>query len=121
MSNVAVVTLAWGAFVLHFVGAIVARRRLIELPVVPLVNLVTCALVLAYWAQRWYGYVFQGISWSATDQLLPLYALIVCVLAGVALWGRSTGTLQWSFLTIDGIVSLGAAILFSVLRFDRMF
>ena len=121
MSNAAVLTIAWGGFVMHLLAAIVARRRLTELPVVPLANLVTSALVLAYWVQRWYGYVFQGISWSATDQLLPLYALIVCVLAAVALWGRSTGTLQWVFLAIDGIALLGAAILFSVLRFDRMF
>jgi hypothetical protein len=121
MSNVAVVTIAWGGFVAHLVAAILARRRLVELPVVPLVNLVTSSLVLAYWAQRWYGYVFQGISWSATDQLLPLYASIVCVLAAVAMWGRSGGTLQWVFLLIDGIALLGAAMLFSVLRFDRMF
>jgi hypothetical protein len=120
MSNFAVVTIAWGAVLLHLAAAIVSRWRLTDVPLVPLVNLLTSALVLAYWAQRWYGYLFRGITWYATDQLLPLYALVVCVLAALAVWSRSAGTLQWVFLTIDGLALLGAAIVISMMRFSRM-
>lgn len=121
MSNLAVATIAWAGFLIHLAVAVLARRRVVDLPLVPAVNLATSGFVLAYWAQRWYGYVFHGISWYATDQLLPLYALTVSLLAAVAVWGRSTGTLQWMFLTIDGIALLGAAIFFSMMRLDRMF
>jgi hypothetical protein len=120
MSNFAVAVVAWGGTLLHLVAAIVVGRRLVDAPLVPLVNLTTAALVLAYWAQRWYGYLFRGVTWYATDQLLPLYALVVCVLAGMAVWSRGSSTLQWVFLTIDGLALLGAAIMMSVIRFDRM-
>ncbi|MEO8561548.1 MAG: hypothetical protein ABI601_05705 [bacterium] len=112
---------AWAAFIAHLIVAIVARRRVVTFPLVPLANLVTAGCVLAYWAQRWYGYVARGVTWYATDQVMPLYALLVGTLAAFAVWGRSEGgAVQWAFLTIDGVALLGAALLFSVLRFDRM-
>jgi hypothetical protein len=120
MSNFAVVMIVWVGVLGHLAAAIVSRRRLVDIPIVPLVNLVTSALVLADWAQRWYGYLFQGITWYASDQLLPLYALIVCVLSAMAMRSGSIGALQWVFLAIDGVALLGAAILIGVLRFDRM-
>src|SRR3954463_12584471 len=96
------------------------RRRLVGPELLPLLNLATATLVLAYWAHRWYGYVARGTTWYATDQLLPLYALVVCVLAVMAISSRSSGAMQWVFLAIDGLALLGAAIVLSMLRFDRL-
>ncbi|HEV7990361.1 MAG TPA: hypothetical protein VGP25_00960 [Gemmatimonadaceae bacterium] len=112
--------LTWGAFAVHAAAAIVMRRRMVEFPLVALVNFATALCVLAYWAQRWYGYLAHGTTWYASDQLLPSYALIVCVLAAMTMANRISGTAQWVILAIDGVVLLGLALLFSVLRFDRM-
>ena len=120
MGNVAVAVVAWVGALAHVVVAVMVRRRVLGPTLVPLLNLLTAGLVLAYWANRWYGYVARGTTWYASDQLLPLYALLVCVLAATAMWTRTSGVAQWVFLTIDGVALLGAAIVLSMLRFDRM-
>lgn len=111
----------WIAFLVHLVVAVVAWRRMAPSAVLPLTNLVTAALVVAYWVVRWYSYLFQGVSWSGTDQLLPLYALVVCVLAVMSLLGRGPLAAQWVFLTIDGVALLGVALVFVALKNGRMF
>jgi len=111
----------WAGFVAHLVVAVIAWRRMVPQVVLPLTNLVTAGLVVAYWIGRWYGYLFQGITWSGTDQLLPLYALAVCALAAMAMSGKGPLALQWMFLAIDGIALLGVALAFVALRNGRMF
>jgi hypothetical protein len=120
VSNVAVATVAWVGFLAHLAVGLMVRRRLVDPALLPLLNLATAALVLAYWVHRWYGYVSRGTTWYATDQLLPLYAVVVCVLAAMAMWGRGLGAMQWMFLVIDGVALLGAAMVLSMLRFDRL-
>jgi hypothetical protein len=84
---------------------------------VPALNLITAACVVAYWAQRWFGYAFRGISWSASDQAIPLYAIFVCVLAGGTLAGRYTAaTLNWLVFILHIVVFIGAVLFATFFR-----
>src|ERR1041385_780539 len=109
MSNFALATIAWVGLALHVIVGILAIRTAGPRPLVPAVNLIIAACVLAYWVQRWYGYLFRGITWNVTDQLIPLYALFVCVLAGGTLAGRySAVTLNGLVFTFHAVVFVGA-------------
>ena len=55
MSNLAITAIARVGLVLHLIVWIVAIRIAGPRPLVPAVNLVTAACVLAYWIHRWYG------------------------------------------------------------------
>lgn len=121
MSNVALASTAWLAFATHIAVWIVARRRLTEAPIVPLLNLAVALCVLGYWIPRWFSYATKGVTWYATDQLVPLYALIVTALAILVLTGRlSNGWPQTAILAVHTIVLLGAALLFSFFRMNRL-
>jgi hypothetical protein len=124
MSNVALVVTAWLAVVVHVVVGIVAWRRpggAPGAPLVPLLNLAVALCVMGYWVREWYGYVANGTTWYVTDQLLPLYAIIVCTLSLLALGGRYAGTVpHWLVFGIDAVVLLGAALLFSTFRMNRL-
>jgi hypothetical protein len=121
MSNVALSAIAWIALILHVAVGVAARRQVTELPLVPILNLLVALGVIAYWVQQWYGYIANGIIWYATDQIVPLYALLVCLLSGLAIAGRYSGSLpHWIVFGIDTAVLLGAALLFTVVRFNRL-
>ncbi len=121
MSDPIILLLTWLALALHVLVMLPGVRRLTSLPLLPLLNLAVALCVLAYWIPRWYSYFFQGIRWYATDQLLPLYAVVVCVLAGLTLSGRYAGTVpHWMVLAIDALVLLAAALFFTFFRMDRL-
>jgi hypothetical protein len=122
MNNVVIVAIAWLALAAHVAVGLITRRRLSDLPLMPLLNLATAACILAYWIPKWYGYLSRGITWYLSDQLLPLYALLVCVLAGLAIAGRySGGALQWLVFGLDAVALLGAALFFTFFRINRLF
>lgn len=122
MSNAALIASTWCAFALHVLVGLIALRRWSNLPVLPLLNLAVALSVLAYWLPKWYSYVNQGISWYASDQLVPLYAVLVGALAVFTLTGRYAGTgLHWTVFAIDALVLLAAAVFFSLFRMDRLF
>ena len=122
MSDAAILALAWLAVAVHAVVAALAWRRPGGAPHVPLLNLVVALAVLAYWAPRWYGYATRGVTWYATDQLIPLYALVVGGLAAASLAGRPhAGALQWIAFAIDALALLAAALFFSFFRMNRLF
>lgn len=88
----------------------------------PLLNLTTAAGVLAYWGYRWYGYLFQGVTWYASDQLVPLYAILVCALSVISLSGRHQATaLNWVAFAIDSVVVIGAVLFVTFFRMRRLF
>ncbi len=76
------------AMLVHIVVGIVVGTRRSDRPLLPLLNLLVALCILGYWIPRWYSYVARSITWYATDQLVPVYALLVCVLCGLALTGR---------------------------------
>ena len=81
------------------------------------VNFIVAACVVVYWAQRWFGYLSRGITWSASDQFMPLYAILVCVLAGGTLAARwSATTLNWLVFTIHAVVFIGAVLFVTFFR-----
>lgn len=122
MSDPVLLALTWTSFAVHLAVGIAAFRHWTDLPLVPIVNAAVALAVLGYWATRWYSYLFQGVKWYASDQLLPLYAAMVLAFSVATLAGSFKGTaLHGVFLSIDGLALLGAALLFSFMKFDRMF
>jgi len=122
MSNAAVTAFAWFGLVVHVAVAIVAWRRPAAAPLVPLVNLVVALSVIAYWIPRWISYITRNIQWQATDQLVPLFAILVCLLAAVGLSGRYTGNWPHRMVfAVDAAVFALAVLYFSLARFTRLF
>jgi hypothetical protein len=119
-TNTIVTTLVWFAFGVHVVAGIIGRRPG-GLPVVAGVNLLSAACVLSYWVVQWYSYLVRGIKWYATDQLVPLYALVVLLAALLTLTGRYQASWPtWVFFAIDTAVLVAAVLYFSFVRFDRL-
>ena len=101
-------------------GAAVATRKAPASTLV-VVNLVAAGAVVAYWGWQWYGYLFRGITWYATDQLLPAYALSVVVLSLFTLFGRveAVGVHRFIF-GVHTLVLLLAALFFTFFRMTRL-
>jgi hypothetical protein len=117
MSNFAITSVAWLGLALHLVVGILTMRTAGLRLLVPAVNLIIAACVLAYWVPRWYGYLFRGIGWSASDQLIPLYAVFVSVLAGGTLAGRYFAvTLNWLVFAFHAVVFVGAVLFVTFFR-----
>lgn len=114
--------LAWLGIAIHAGAGIAIWRRGSALPILPLVNLLTALCVVVFGVQRWYGYAVNGTTWYFTDQLIPIAAIGVCVLALLSLTGRYNGTVpHWVVFAIDGTVLVAAAIFFAVFRINRLF
>ncbi len=114
----------WIAVAIHTVVAVITWRRSGALPLVPLVNLAVALAVLAYWVNDWYGYMARGVRWDYTDQaqLVPLYALVVSIIAGLALAGRYQGVvLNRVAFGFDGVAFLAFAIFLPLLKINRLF
>jgi hypothetical protein len=120
-------TLAWIGVAAHLcVGFVVLRRpaALSAHRLLPLLNLTIAACVLAYWTRAWYGYAARGVTWYASDQIVPLCAAAVAIASGLALAGRSDGHLagsfQWLVFGIDALVLIIATLYLTFMRFDRL-
>lgn len=121
MTDRLITTLAWMTLAVHIAVGVAALRSDGWRPWLPLLNLTIAACVLAYWVTRWYSYLFQGITWEASDQLFPLYAALVCALAIVSLSGRHhLATLNWIVFAIHGVVTIGAVLFVTFFKM-RMF
>jgi hypothetical protein len=111
----------WLAVVIHAVVGYIAWKKLSPLPLVPALNLLVALAVVAYWAQRWVGYLTKGITWYATDQALPVTALLVCVMSLLSITGRLTAAWpNWVVLTIDALILTAAACYFTFFRMNRL-
>jgi hypothetical protein len=120
-------TLAWIGVAAHLcIGFMVLRRpgALSAHRLLPLLNLTIAVCVLAYWARAWYGYAARGITWYASDQIVPLCAVAVAIASGLVLAGRSNGRLagsfQWLVFGVDSLVLIIAALYLTFMRFDRL-
>jgi hypothetical protein len=120
-------TLAWIGVAAHLcVGFIVLRRSasLSTHRLLPMLNLSIALCVLAYWSRVWYAYAMRGVTWYATDQLVPLYAAVVAIASILHLAGRYDGRLahsfQWLVFGVDALTFIVAALYLTFLRFDRM-
>ncbi|MEO8030687.1 MAG: hypothetical protein ABJC74_08685 [Gemmatimonadota bacterium] len=120
-NNTIIASVGWLAVAIHMAVGIVAARQMTRLPLIPLLNLVTAGLVLAYWVERWYSYLFRGITWYVSDQLLPACALLICLISALSLAGRYQGTaVHWVIFGIDSAVVLAAALFLTFFRMTRM-
>jgi len=121
MGNLALVTIAWLAVATHVAVGVAVYRRATDLPLVPLLNLGIALCVLAYSAQKWFAYFNNGITWYFSDQLLPLYAIVVCVVAVMRIAGRDNGALpHWIIFGVDALALLAAPLLFTFFRLNRL-
>jgi len=120
-TNTAVTALVWLALVAHLMVAGIVLQQRGPVSLIPIVNLLVAGSVLVYWGQRWFGYLFRGITWYATDQLIPLYAVAVAVAALLTLSGRYSGTMvHWLAFGVNTIVLVGAALFVSFFRLTRL-
>ncbi len=118
MSNIALQVLAWGVFGAHLTVGTLARRRGAAVPLVPLLNFLVSLAVVLYWAQRWIGYATKGIIWYWSDQLMPLYALMVCVVSALGLAGRMSAVWpHWAVFGAHTLALLAFALFASLVRF----
>lgn len=117
MDNLALQLVTWGIFATHLAVGLVGRRRKSGIPLVPLLNLVIALGVVTYWAQRWVTYA-RGVTWYWTDQLIPLYALAVCILSALGLAGRLRARWpHWVVFGAHSLVLLAAALFATLLTF----
>ena len=117
MSNLVIAAIAWVGLGLHLIVGILALRSAASRQLVPALNLITAACVILYWVHRWFGYLSRGITWYASDQLIPLYAIFVCVLAGGTLASRySAATLNWLVFAVHAVVLVGAVLFVTFFR-----
>jgi len=122
MSDSTLRAVAWVALVIQLLmGAAVARHR-VSFSAIVVLNLVAAVAVLVYWGRRWFGYLFHGVTWYAADQLVPLYALLVCLLAVLTISGRFQGVgVHWLIFILNGLALLAAVLFFSFFRITRLF
>jgi hypothetical protein len=121
MNNTALIAFTWCAVAVHVLVAIAALRRWTTLPLVPALNLAVSLCLLAYWLVEWYGYLFRNITWYPSEQWLPLYALLACVLSLLAITGRyDTPVLSWTVFIMHSLTLLAAAVFFSLFKMDRL-
>lgn len=113
--------LIWFAVIAHLTAGVLSWRRGSALPLLPLINLAVAACVVVYWMVRWYGVIARGILWYATDQLLPLYALAVCLFSGLALAGKVVAApVHWVIFCLQFLVLIAAALFFTFFKITRM-
>ncbi len=121
MKDVVPVRIVWFGLAAHVAVLVLVRRRSSDAPVVAMLNLAVALCVLAYWVQKWYSYIVHNITWYYTDQLVPLYAILVCILSAVTLSTRHTLTIpHWVVFSIDAFVLVGAALFFATFRMTKL-
>ncbi len=121
MRNIFPAFVVWLGLAAHVAALLIVRRRSTDAPVVAILNLAVVLCVLTYWAQKWYSYIVHDITWYYTDQLVPLYAIVVCILSAVTLSSRHTlGLPHWVVFSIDAFVLIGAALFFSFFRITKL-
>ena len=121
MSDTTIRILLYLGVVLELFVGITAWRRGSAVPLIPLINLAGHACVVAYAVTRWYGVIAHGIIWYGTDQLLPLYALAVCVFSILTLTGRVGGApVHWIIFGVQTVVLIAATLFFTFFKMTRM-
>ncbi|HEV8123060.1 MAG TPA: hypothetical protein VGP80_02370 [Gemmatimonadales bacterium] len=117
MSDTTLRFLAWLAVAIQLLAGAAVLRHKASVSLLAVFNLVAGASVLVYWGRRWFDYLFHGVTWYATDQLIPAYALGVCLLAVLTLLGRYQGVgVHWFIFSLNALVLLAAALFVSFFR-----
>ncbi len=112
MSDFIITGIVYLALAAHIVVGVVAWRRFSTLPLVPVLNFIMAFGVLVYWVQRWYDALTKGIKLDATDQLLPAYATLVCILSVLFLAGKITTSVPNWIVFVLHLLAVEAALLF---------
>lgn len=121
MSDTSIRVLVWFAVIAHLTFGVLSWRRGTPLPLIPFLNLAVAACVVAYAIVRWYGVIAHGTIWYASDQLLPLYALAVCVFSVMALVGKVAATpVHWAIFCVQSLVLVAAVLFFTFFKMTRM-
>ncbi len=121
MNNRTLQVALWLAVTCQIVGGAAVATRKAPPATLVVLNLVTALSVVAYWGWQWFGYLFRGITWYASDQLLPAYALAVVALASFTLFGRVEAVgVHRALFGLHTLVLLLAALFFSFFRITRL-
>ncbi len=121
MSNFAIAALVWLALAAHIMVGIAVWRRWTTLPLVPMLNFVMAFGVVIYWVQRWIGAYVKHYKLYATDQLLPLYAILVCLVSALSVAGKlSTTVPNWIVFALQAAVTLAAVVFVMNFKITRL-
>ncbi len=121
MKNATILVLLLNVVALHLVVGVMVSTRRTQLPLLPLLNLAVAVCIVGYWVPLWYAYATRGIIWYANDQLVPLYAFMVCLLSGLALAGRYRGSVpHWIVFGVDAAVLVVASLYFMTGSIKRL-
>ena len=113
--------LAWFALLVHVAVGILARRRPPSTTPIVWLNLAAALCVIAYAARDWYTILTRDMTWYFSDQLVPLAAVLICLLSGLTLAGRYHGTLpHWLVYGLDVFILVGAAAYLTFFKFNRL-
>lgn len=122
MKDSTILVLLCLALAAHLLAGVLALRKVAALAPLVMVNLAIGLALLSYWIGEWYGYIFNGIQWHATDQLLPLYALLICVFSALYFAGKNIGAVwHWSVFGIDLLAVFAAVLFFIFFKIDKLF
>ena len=72
MNNATLSAICWISVSVHLTVGVLSFRRIGNPALLPVLNLVVALCTLAYWVPRWYNYLWKGVTWYASDQLVPL-------------------------------------------------
>ncbi len=112
---------AWLGFLVYVAAGVMVRRRGTGIAPIIWLNLACAACILGYWVLRWTVMIQKGMTWYVTDQILPICAILVCLLAVLSLTGRYTGTVaHWLVYGLDGILLLAVALFATFFRINRL-
>ena len=113
--------IAWLALLLHVAAGVLARRRPPSTTPIVWLNLAAALCVIAYAARDWYAIITRELTWYLSDQLVPLAAVLICLLSGLTLAGRYNGTLpHWQVYGLDVFILLGAAAYLTFFKLNRL-
>lgn len=122
MSDSLAAAIAWFALGLHLLVGVAAWRVETHRRWLLWLNLSVGLSVLAYWIDRWIGYLTHQIVWYASDQAMPLYAVLVCVLSGLGLSRRVVPVaVHWLLFAIHVVILLGTVLFMAFFRMNRLF
>ena len=119
--NASPAVIAWFALLVHILVGFLARRRPPTTTPIVWLNLAAALCVIAYAARDWYAILTREMTWYLSDQLVPLAAVLICLLSGVTLAGRYHGTLpHWLVYGLDVFILVSAAAYLTFFKLNRL-
>ncbi|MEP6781511.1 MAG: hypothetical protein ABJC26_16555 [Gemmatimonadaceae bacterium] len=121
MSDFYIKITVFAALLAHIIVGGAVGRRMTTLSLLPGLDLILGLALLGYWVQRWFGAATHGYKLYLTDQLFPLYGLIVCVVSLMTMTGRISSLVPaWIMFAIHALVLIAATLFMMTFKMNRL-